>query len=270
MKKFIVVLLANFALMFSSCQKLETPAVEGDMVEASFTLSVVNGYIPTRSISDEVLSNLPYVYPTTITFYGGSTGKYVLDLTKGNTISLQKGTYQVEATVGEFSDENILSQTCVPLTTGFQKHSNSGSSFYTLVNTIEIDESKTYNIELHIAGFIVACKKNEVSYFKWEQICDTSRQGKNLTDKNRFETENYYYYILSMCKTILINGDYHFTRFGVELGETEKNEKTYKAMQVSAGGDRNVVGKYFLYLPTENSFREFGFSVGNWENGGEK
>ena len=269
MKRFIFVLLAIFALMFSSCQKIETPGVESDMVEATFTLSVVNGYIPTKGLSDEVLNNLPYDYPTQITFYGGSTGKYVLDLTKGNTISLQKGTYYLEATSGKFSDENIFSQTCVPLAAGFGSI-RIGSNTYTMVQSFEITESKAYNIELKIAGFIIACDKNEVSHFKWEQICDTSQRGKNLKETNRFETENYYYYILSMPKTILANGDNRFTRFGVELGETEKNEKTYKEMAVSAGGDRNVVGKYFLYLPVENSFREFGFSVGNWENGGEK
>ena len=167
MKKFIFVLLVIFTLMFSSCQKLETPGVEGDMVEATFTLSVVNGYIPTKGLSDEVLNNLPYDYPTQITFYGGSTGKYVLDLTKGNTISLQKGTYYLEATSGKFSDENIFSQTCVPLAAGFGSV-RIGSNTYTMVQSFEITESKTYTMGLIIAGFIIACDKNEVSHCKWE------------------------------------------------------------------------------------------------------
>lgn len=269
MRQFLFVLATIFTLSLCSCQKFEMDYPQDDVVEITLTTSVVNGYIPTRGFDDEILNSLPYVYPTTITFYG-SGGKYVLDLTKGNTISLQKGEYYVQAFSGNISEENILSQKCVPLVSGFGNVRSGTYGDISLSTTMQITESKTYNLELYIAGFIVACDKHEVSYFKWEQVCDSSQKGKMLKDTDRFETENYYYYILSMSKTCLLAAQTRYTEFGVELGATEKNEKTYKSMRATRGGDYNVVGKYYLFNPNENCFREFSFSVGAWENGGER
>ena len=258
MKKF-------FALLFSlvlissafSCTK-SAPEVLDDVVAVSFSPRITSGYIPTKSFVDEVLNNLPLNYPTKLYLRNkDKDGKdYYIDLASNSTVSVQKGEYYVDASIGVDDVYSVATRRTVPLTTGTPGKAIGENA---LSQLISIDEAKTYIVELSIAGFIVACNKDEASYFKL-----------NGHDTNCFETDKYFYYIIAPSSSFLKKGDLAYTYITFELGETDAYEKTQKDFYVTTGGYNSVVGKYFLINSVENNFRQFSFSLPNpeWENGG--
>lgn len=268
MKKFIAIIFLLSAAIFSSCEKLATEMSEtSDFVEVSFKPQIVSGYIPTKTFSDEVLDNLPFDYPKEIKLYGANNQIYTVDLTTTNTISLQKGKYYIQASVGCFDDCHITSQKSIPLIAGTQTITINGIKRH-LCGEITITDAKSYTIDLTMAGFVVACDKNEVSYFKYEDYASGCTIGVSLKNSNCFESGNYYYYILALSSELLEKGSSVYKYAGIEMGATDKNEKTYKTLYVTAGGDKSVLGKYYIFTPNENNYREFDFSTSNWTNGG--
>ncbi len=269
MKQFIYILFSLSIMFLVSCEKLDTTAPEtNDLLTVSFKTQVVTGYIPTKAFSDEVLDNLPFEYPTELMLYNWQTKQsYKVDLTTENTVSLQKGEYYVQATVGKYDDCHVTSQKTIPLYAGTGSVTINGVK-KTFCGTINITDEKTYTIDLHIGGLIVACEKNTVSYFKYEDFAGTCPVGVNLKNDNCFETNNYYYYILALSSELLEKGGAVYKYVGVEMGETEKNEKTYKKLYVTAGGEKSVLGKYYLFTTNEKDYREFDFSTSSWTSGG--
>lgn len=268
MKKIIAIIAFISCLIFCSCEKLIVAYSDSDTVEVSFSTSVISGYIPTRGFADEVLDNLPYVEPP-IQIYNPNTKETItLDLSVCNTVSLAKGTYYISATAGSFYGTKVKSQTCVPLVAALDnpKINNVSKPFF---KAIEITEAKNYNIELQMAGFVVACPKDQASYLKYEHICDSADEGKNLMGDNLLETQNYYYYIIALSQEVLTTGNL-YCNVGFQTGELGNYAKTYKKIYASAHIEKyRVLGKYFIFNPKAQEVNEFGVTIpNNWENGG--
>lgn len=254
MKKLIILLLTAFCI---SCNKeyIENDN-ENDFVTVSFLPQIESGNILTRSqFSDEVLDNLEYDIPSIIYLYSPKDGsadyvlKYTLNLKDGNQFSVQKGTYAIQISSGEYEQCKIKVNKKVPFVVGWNavsRYTKPGMdpAYYYRTARITIDESKQYTIPIYISGILFACKKSEASYF-------------NCGGSNSQETENYYYQIITLGLACSKND------IGFAMGESDNYEYT---SYTSTWGTSNC-GKYYILSPNEKEYNTFGLLAGGWEYG---
>lgn len=269
MKKLIFL----FSILFSliCCQKIESvnSELQEDLVYCSFSFKDIQGNILTKSFKDEVLSNIVYDYPTIIELRGKKT--YKINLTESQTFSIQKGRYFLYTNTftgcdydymwpwrGYAEDPNILhSVKNIPLIA-------KSKGYY-----ITIDENRNYEIELEINAMIIACEKQYASYFMWKNLygCLQPAYGGKLSDVNRKETDNFYYYILSWT-TEATNAEDPVSGITIEIGETDSTEQTSKNLDSIKWSTHT--GKYFIFSPYIKDFVSFSEMTikNNWEDGG--
>lgn len=264
MKKLIVLL---FLPLFLACQKEMAP--EDDMVTVSFLPQIESGNILTRSqFSDEVLDNLEYDIPKIIRLWN-SEKSYTLDLSKDTKFSIQKGSYHLQARTGKYTTCNPKANGSVPLASGFSRMGDDWDGYTYMISSITINESAEYVIPLKIAGIIFACNKQDASSFTWFYKHNNGNTSHDVAEQILLETENYYYYIITLGESWYINPGSTVSGWadtiGVRLGETETNESSEYTIE----GRSFNCGKYFIVKPKEKAMRSFNFSIGEWESGND-
>ena len=248
-------LLFIFIILLFGCTKDSL----NNIIDASFTFNIVeSGNIYTRSFSSEVIPKLEYIYPEVVYFCGSSD--YTLNLNKGNRLSIQEGTYIVSSLLssGDCSTYcDIIAMEKVPLAiqTGVETKKYGTNTSYYGYNLL-INESKNYKLDVFIDAFIIACKKEDVSYFRWKTNKQSSSNQQLQID------DEYYYYILRIPD--VLNVTRSDLRLTVELGETNKKEKTEIDILIS----KDSRGKYFVLCPNEKNYKTFNFNLTqNWTAG---
>ena len=244
-------LLFIFTLLLCGCTK-DCVLESKKNLDVSFTFNIVEtGSLYTRSFENSVINNLEYDYPGTIYFCGSSF--YVLDLTKDNKLSIQEGTYIVSSLSFSNSDCssycNIIPMQKVPLEieTGLECKRSNGISYHGY--NLLINESKNYKLDVFINAFIIACKKEDVGYFKW------STDSQQLSNEGLQENNEYYYYILRIPDVLNVTRSALWLT--IELGETDVNEKTKINISIS----KDSRGKYFVLCPNEKNYKTFDFNL---------
>ena len=257
MKKITTILLL-FIAIFAGCTK-ENCTPEQSEVEVSFVFNNISetGNIQTRSFSDKVLPNLSYEYPKIV--YLGEN--YTLDFSKTNKYSVQPGSYFVCSRKGDKRslDSKFYAKTKVPL----EIHDTyiSDMNYQTSIGyRVQVGDSQYCTLEVRFGAIVIACKEEDVSYFKWRTDCQT------WNSTNILHSNGYYYYILTVPDSLVLGGDEYFQDLTVEMGETEKNETT----QVSIRIKKSSRGKYYVFSPNEKNCTVFSMeNIQEWENGSE-
>lgn len=254
MKK-ILVLLSFIAFFFSCTRESYTPEKNEVLVSFAFNPISETGSIQTRSFLDEIIPNLVYKTPTKVYLRGPQN--YILDLSSKTTYSIQPGQYCVFSEVLSSSSEYQMDPSTsvsdyVPLRIKHEGISTFSDGKTVAGYCLDISENTTnILLDTEIASVIFACKKDEVSYFKWGNQCTS------LNDKGMMAGENYYYYIVNLAESVFYSRGKVFQRTFVELGETEQFEKTTINFDVTF----NLASKFLVFSPNEKNMTSISFNA---------
>lgn len=253
MKKILVLL--SFIAFFFSCTK-ESCTLEKNEILVSFAFNHISetGNIQTKSFLDEIIPNLVYKTPTKVYLCGPQN--YTLDLSLKTTYSIQPGQYTVfseilsSSSVYQMESSTSVSD-CIQLRIkheGIESRNGQTIAGYHL----NISENTTnILLDTEIASVIFACKKDEVSYFKWGNQCTS------LNDEGMIAGENYYYYIVNLAESVFYSRGNVFQRTFVELGETEQFEKTTVTFDVTS----DLASKFLVFSPNEKNIASISFNA---------
>ena len=128
---------------------------------------------------------------------------------------------------------------------------------------IIIDENTTQiTVDLIIPAIIIACKKEDASYFKWTDLCRKTQDAMHWTDIHLQTKGNYYFYILRLGDGILCDG--HGQTIFAEIGETENYESTTCRINVT----KESFAKYYVFSPNEKNFNTIDMNItSSWSEG---
>lgn len=264
MKK-IVTIFITLAILCTGCTK-ESLTPEQNEVEVSFVFDNIaeTGNIQTKAFSDN-FSSWQYKNPSTVYLSNYNTGEtYTLDFTKSRTFSVKPGSYFAYSRKGNprTLNRNFYANNAweVPLEIHDLGLYSLGNSEQTLGYVLNIQGSGEYTLEVRHSAIVLACKEEDVSYFKWH----TDNQGWNESQLHH-SSNGYLYYILTVPDYLVVGGDQNKIIVTVEMGGTESTETT----QVSVDIVKSSRGKYFVFSPNRKGSTSFNMkNVQEWENGG--
>lgn len=262
MKKIIAVLLL-FVTVFVGCTK-ENYTPEQNEVPISFTFHNIAdvGNIQTRSFVDEVLIGHSCETPQIVYLQNYETGKiYTLDFSKESRFLIQPGAYKIWSRQGTSSslDWHFRSKTAVPLEIQDIWIDSPESGKIRIGYSQSISTANQQTLNVRYAAIVVACKKSEVSYFRWWNFYE-------WTEENLLSAGEYYYYIFTVPDYVVLGGDQVHFDLTVEMGGTETTETTQTTIDIV----KSSRGKFFVVSPNSKSYTSFSMNnVQEWENGFE-
>lgn len=264
MKK-IVTIFITLAILCTGCTK-ESLTPERNEVEVSFVFNNIaeTGNIQTRAFSDN-FSSWQYKNPSTVYLLNCNTGKtYTLDFTKSRTFSIEPGSYFAYSRKGnpQTLNRNFYANNAweIPLEIYDLGLCSLENSEQTLGYVLDIQGPGECTLEVRHSAIVLACKREDVSYFKWY----TDNQGWN--EDYLHASDEYFYYILTVPDYLVVGGDQNKITVTVEMGGTESTEATQVSMDII----KSSRGKYFVFSPNRKGSTSFNMmNVQEWENGFE-